>query len=184
MKEIWKDIKGYENCYKISNFGRIKSLAREVPTDYYGRINRIPEKILKHAVTRCGYHMVTLFRDNRRNRQLVHRLVAEAFLINPNKLPFVNHIDENKSNNCAENLEWCTAQYNVNYSGTVQKAVNSRKRKVSQFERTGKFIKNYESMEAASRATDTQRSAINMACQGKYKTAGGYIWKYYEGNDN
>lgn len=180
--EVWKDIKGYEGVYKVSNHGRVLSLERKIPTSYFNRINHVPEKILKHSVTRHGYHMVTLYHNDIANRQLVHRLVANAFLENADNLPFINHLDENKSNNCVGNLEWCTAQYNVNYSGTIQKAVNSRKRSVSQFEKTGKLIKNYESATVASKETGIFSSSITLACKGKYKTAGGYIWKYYEEN--
>lgn len=180
--EIWKDIKGYEKRYQVSNLGRIKSLERTISTKYFNRKNIVKEKLLTPFITNCGYCVVTLFLNGKRTKHLVHRIVAETFLPNSNFLPFVNHIDENKLNNHVENLEWCTARYNVNYSNTIRKAIATRKRKISQFEKLDKFIKTYESAAAASRESGIPQSSITFACQGKYKTAGGYIWKYYEEN--
>ena len=182
MEEIWKDIKGYEGAYKISNTGKIMSIARTISTAFHNRKHVTNNRILKQTITRHGYAIVSLNKNCRKTRYCVHRLVAEAFIPNPNNLPQVNHKDECKLNNHFSNLEWCTAQYNVNYSGTIQKAINACKRKVLQFEKTGKFVKEFESATNASRETKTCQSAITLACQGKYKTAGGYIWKYYEEN--
>lgn len=109
-KEIWKDIKGYEGKYQISNFGRVKSLPRN------GTINK--ERILKTKLTKFGYERVYLRNKNTRTWFLIHRLVAMYFIPNPDNLPQVNHKDECKTNNHVENLEWCDGFYNQSY-GTV-----------------------------------------------------------------
>ena len=105
-EEIWKDIDGYEGLYKVSNLGRVKSL------NYLRKgieKERIPNK------NNSGYLIVGLHKDGKIKNFLIHRLVAEAFIENVNDLPQVNHKDENKLNNCVENLEWCSAKYNSNY---------------------------------------------------------------------
>ena len=184
MEELWKDIKGYEGCYKISNTGKVLSLKRILHTSYHNRLHVTNERILKSHITRNGYELVSLNKDNKKDRYLVHRLVAEAFIPNPKSLPQVNHKDENKLNNHIENLEWCTAKYNGEYSRTLQKAYAAIKRKVTQYTKTNVFIKTFESATYASRQTGIKQSSITLACQGKYKTAGGYVWKYYEDDNN
>ena len=103
--EIWKPIQGYEN-YVISSLGNVKSLN-------YRQTGK--EHILKQSANEHGYQVVYLYKQNKRKHFLVHRLVAEAFIPNPDNLPYINHRDENSSNNCVSNLEWCTHEYNVNY---------------------------------------------------------------------
>ena len=171
--EVWKAIEGTDGMYEVSNTGKIRSLNYK---------NSGKTKELKPAPDPKGYMKTMLLLNGRYKTVKVHRLVAIAFVPNPENKPQVNHKDECKLNNHFSNLEWCTAQYNVNYSGTIQKAINACKRKVLQFEKTGKFIKEFESATNASKETKTCQSAITLACQGKYKTAGGYIWKYYEEN--
>lgn len=113
--EIWRDIQKYKGRYQISNMGRVKSLARII-TDELGRKNPIQEKILKPSNNK-GYLRVQL----EGNPHYIHRLVAEAFIPNPKNLPEVNHKDENKQNNCVDNLEWCSKEYNANYGTRVQR---------------------------------------------------------------
>ena len=107
----WKDIPGYEGLYQVSNIGEIKSLN-------YKQTHK--PHLLSQAKDRDGYFRVVLVKDKQRKNKLVHRLVAEAFIPNPNNLPQVNHKDEQAGNNIVTNLEWCTAKYNVNY-GTRNK---------------------------------------------------------------
>ena len=117
MEEIWKDIKGYEGLYQISNLGNVKTF------NYRGK-NKV--KLLKHSLDKDGYHRVTLYdKDKNIKRFAVHRLVCLAFLENPYNYPIVNHIDEDKDNNNLSNLEWCTYSYSVNY-GTRNDKVSKK----------------------------------------------------------
>ena len=103
MEEIWADIEGYENLYAISSRGRCWSYKTN--------------KFLKEAINNDGYLRFSLFKDGKHKRYLAHRLVAKSFVANPNQYPEINHINENVKDNCVENLEWCTASYNINYGG-------------------------------------------------------------------
>lgn len=129
--EIWNDIKGYEGLYQVSNMGRVKSVARTVMWKNK-EVKRYKSRIMKSRV-KNGYCCASLYKDFKSREYRVHRLVAEAFIPNPNELPFINHIDENKLNNNVENLEWCTRQYNNSYgtrneriSATMKKRVGER----------------------------------------------------------
>ena len=113
--EIWKDIVGYEGLYKVSNKGNVYSVER---INSQGR--KWGGQTLKLLLDKIGYIRVNLCKDGRIKNVTVHRLVAEMFIPNPNNYPEVNHRDEDKTNNCVENLEWCTREYNVNY-GTAKK---------------------------------------------------------------
>ena len=117
-KEIWRDIVGYEGLYKVSNFGRIKSLPRNGTVKY--------ERLLRQKVSNKGYCIVALSKHNKTKYKRVHRLVAEAFLDNAKDLPLINHKDENKLNNYVDNLEWCDAQYNMTYGVHAERQYLSR----------------------------------------------------------
>ena len=101
MEEVWKPIKGYEGIYEVSSLGRVRKLATGV---------------ILHQRNRGGYRQVALRKDGVGKSESVHRLVAKAFLPNPDMLPEINHRDEDKSNNCVENLEWCDHSYNMRYN--------------------------------------------------------------------
>ena len=105
MTEVWKDIKGYEGLYQISNLGRVKSLAH-----LHGKSKKLirKEKIMQCVIGIKGYLYCGLSKNGLTKRYRVHRLVAEAFIANPNELPQVNHIDGDKLNNSINNLEWVT----------------------------------------------------------------------------
>lgn len=122
MEEIWKDIKEYENLYQVSNIGRVKSLN-------YNHTGR--EEILKCTKAKNGY----IYIDFKRKKYLVHRLVAQAFIPNPFGFPYINHKDENPSNNCVSNLEWCTQKHNMNW-GTVKERISETHRGMKQTEET------------------------------------------------
>lgn len=114
--EIWKDIKGYEGLYQISNIGRVKSHPRIKGCIYH------KEKILSPHDNGNGYLCVDLYGgNNNRRKYYIHRLVAEMFIQNPNDYPIVNHKDENRKNNIVANLEWCTYKYNLNYGNVRYK---------------------------------------------------------------
>ena len=123
--EVWKDIKGYEGLYQVSNLGRVRSLPRIIETEssnQYKTFHNVQEKkgkILKQKES--DYKSVALYKDKKSKYYMVHRLVAQAFISNPNGYLYVNHKDEDKYNNCVENLEWCTQSYNINYGDRNKK---------------------------------------------------------------
>ena len=118
MIEEWRDIKGYEKLYQVSNLGRVKSLPKFHRTSkFYSSIGYMSkEKILKPLKQSCNYLQVDLCDINgKRRKKYIHKLVAEAFIPNPNNYKYVNHKDEKKTNNKIDNLEWCSFDYNLNY---------------------------------------------------------------------
>lgn len=116
MVEIWKDIQGYDGKYSVSNLGNVRS-------NCYGKVRLL--KPMLSAGRYNGYLMVTLYKDSVGKKVKVHRLVAEAFIPNPNRLPVINHKDEDRTNNRADNLEWCTIAYNTTYNGARTRAAET-----------------------------------------------------------
>lgn len=174
--EIWKDIEGYEGLYQISDKGRIKSLQR---ISKFGKNKKIlKERIMTQKVTRFGYHTIRLSKNGKKNDYSVHRLVAKAFIENTNNLPQVNHKDENKDNNCIENLEWCSSSYNINYGNRNRKVSKKISQKVAKLGLDGKVIKIYNSMTEAQEENDIWHSGIGLCCRKLRETAGGFKWEY------
>jgi hypothetical protein len=122
MKEIWKDIEGYEGYYSISNYGNVKSLERIIKSKN-GVIRKRKEMLLKPNIDKDGYYTITLTKNSNPKTFKIHRLVGTAFIDNPNNFPMINHKDENKQNNYFENLEWCDSKYNNNY-GTIRERMS------------------------------------------------------------
>ena len=178
-EEIWKEIKGYEELYQVSNKGRVKRLERDIICKN-GVKKHKKERILKDSSNSQNYCIVKLS-DNKGIRKTlrVHRLVAEAFIPNPENKPQVNHKDENKTNNCVENLEWMTAKENINY-GTRNERIS---KSVAQYTKDGKLIKVWSSTNEAGRKLGFNQSNISKVAQGTRKSCGGFVWKYVE-NDN
>jgi len=176
--EVWKDIKGYEGLYQISNFGQVKSLSRKA-LRRYGTYRTITERILKPQ--KDVYLHVTLYKEGIGKIVAIHKLVAEAFIPNPNKYPQVNHKDENKHNNYDNNLEWCSRLYNANY-GTSRKRLSAKRCKiVQQFDLDGKFIAEYNSLNQLKELTGFDQGLVSCVCRGIYKQCYGYKFKYKEG---
>ena len=153
-EEIWKEIQGFEGEYAISNKGNVKNLKS-------GRI-------IDGAYNSMGYKQIKL----KGKKYYIHRLVALAFIPNPNNLPQVNHIDEVKTNNNVSNLEWCSASYNINYS------IYKHSCKINQITKDGELVKTWESSMQIERETDYHQSYIIQCCKGKHKQAYGYRWEY------
>lgn len=173
--ENWKDISGYEGLYQVSDWGRVKSLN-------YHRSGA--ERLLVGVKNRYGYLVVSLYKDGKAKMYKVHRLVARAFIPNPDGLPQVNHRDEDKTNNIATNLEYCDAAYNSNY-GTRNERVSKAKRNdptkskaVFQYTLDGSLVRSYPSTMEAGRRTGYDNGYISACCLGKYKQAYGYLWSY------
>ena len=161
--EEWKDIKGYEGLYQVSTMGRVRSFHN------YGGVK---ERILRLKKGKSGYLSVALSKNGTYEYVFIHRLVAQAFVPNPDGKPVVNHKNEIKTDNRVENIEWCTVLYNNNYGTRNQRAVESKKKKVMCIE-TGAVFDSIKSAEALTRIT-----GIHKAAKGKQKTSGGYHWRY------
>lgn len=182
--ENWKDIKGYEGFYQISDLGRIKSLERDVFNSRGIVIRHIKEKILVQSLDRNGYPGVHLFKNGKSKTTLVHRLVAIAFLPNPENKPQVNHIDEVKTNNAVDNLEWCDSQYNINYGTRTERMVQNRRYSKLGDNPNAKPVfceelnKKFDSIRSAEEELGILRTSIGKACRGEIKRAGGFHWRY------
>ena len=171
MNEIWKDIEGYEGLYQISNLGRVKSLN-------YNK--RGFERILKNKTGSRGYFNVNLSKDGKSKNINVHRIVATHFIPNPDNLPQVNHKDENKQNNCVENLEWCTAEYNNTYGSRLEKSANSKSIPIIQFTKDWEFVRKWNSARIAEYTLGLNIGSVCLCLKGKHKSTGGYKWGYAE----
>lgn len=176
INEVWEPIRGYVGLYEVSNMGRVRSLC-------WYNTNKI--HILKLKKEKNGYYRVGLTKNGVQTSHLVHRLVAIAFIPNPNNYPCVNHKDENPSNNCVENLEWCTHSYNTKYGSCIERASNKRKNNkyskvVLQYTLENVLLAEYPSTKEAHRQTGINRANIGACCNGypNHATAGGYIWKF------
>lgn len=170
--EEWRDIKNFEGWYQVSNLGRVKSLSRP---------HKLGDKILTTVLRDDGYMKVTLFGGRAKGKNmLVHRLVAEAFIPNPDNLPIINHKDENRANNRVENLEWCTYRYNTMYSPNIGNTLNRNDMSmpILQFSLDGEFIKEYPSVSEAARQLSVSATSISHACHGKVNQSHGFKWAY------
>ena len=183
MEEIWKDIKGYEGMYQVSNFGRVKSLARYI--SYGGMPRNKNPRILRQSPDGKGYMMAWLYDENGRVTKKVHRLVAEAFIPNPEGKPQIDHINADKKDNRVENLRWCTGKENFSNPITYKKnaesktgSLNHHSRRVKQYALDGSFIKEWECINDACRALCIGHSHISQCCNGKRSKAYGFIWRY------
>jgi len=197
-EEIWKDVVGYEGLYQVSNLGRVRSLG-------FDKWHK--GKIIKGCFDgKKKYLFVSLYKGGKSKGFNIHRLVATAFIPNPKNLPQVNHKDEDKTNNCVDNLEWCDASYNMNYGTAMKRMIATRnesnkkeeivakckatkiannsysaEKPVNQFTWQGDFVKRYSSKTEASRQTGI--TGIGRCCKNKTKRAGNFIWVYDEDVD-
>ena len=162
--EIWKDIEEYNGLYKVSDYGRVKSLAK----------NGRKPLILKQSKTIWGYYDIQLSKNGKNHHERVHRLVAKAFLPNPNNLPQVNHKDLNRLNNHADNLEWCDISYNYWYTRN-KTGKNQRPAHKVRCVETGTI---YGSAKIAALKLGVSPWAVRYACTGRNNTCKKLRWEY------
>lgn len=187
--EVWRDVKDYEGLYQVSNLGRVKSLERYVK-HYTGSDKLLSERILKQPITNTGYCIVGLCKNGIPAKIKTHRLIAQAFISNPENKPYIDHINTIKTDNRVENLRWVTHKENMNNTLTKKHHKennpfkdkygkdNLRARAVLQYDLNGKFIKEWECAMQVQRELGILHNNITKVCKGERKTAGGFIWKY------
>lgn len=188
IKEMWRIVSGYEGLYEISNIGRVKSLSRPHKIRG-GKFSMRKERILKDGIRNDGYRSLILCKNKVHNRYVTHRLVAIAFIPNPENLPEVNHKDGNKLNNLVSNLEWTDKLGNMQHAyetGLIKHdnllksgvlASKARQVQVNQYSLDGKFIATFGSLKEASQLTNTNKVSISLCCSGLNKTGNGFIWR-------
>ena len=178
--EEWRPVKGYEGLYEVSNMGRIKSVARLTTRPcQYGIKNeyRIPEKILHANLSTGGYLCVNLSHDGKEVTKRIHRLVAIHFCKGYRDGMVVNHIDEDKTNNRADNLEWVTQKANVNHGTGIQRRKKYPKA-VVQISLSGEVVNVWPSVKSASESVGVNPACIGHCCKGDCPTIKGYSWKW------
>lgn len=173
---MWEDVIGFEGLYKVNENGQVMSCKT-------GRIKATKKN-------NRDYTQIHLYKDGHDHMKLVHRVVADAFIPNPNQYKQINHKDEDKNNNHVSNLEWCTNLYNRHYGTGYQRSVekhdyqkiaDSIRRTVVQMAADWSEIKTWHGVMTAARATGVGEANIRRCCYGKSHTAGGYRWKYADG---
>lgn len=171
--EQWSPVIGYEGLYEVSNEGNVKSLN-------YRHTGR--EKLLKPQTDKDGYLYVALCKDGKVKVKKIHRLVAQAFIPNPNGFTEVNHKDENPANDNVSNIEWCDRKYNNNYGTRTQRVTEARSKKVYQYSLNGELVAIWSSTREVGR-NGFDQGAVVKCCSNKYHREGNniyknYIWKY------
>lgn len=163
-REEWRMVPDYEGLYMVSNKGRIYGIKRKL--------------YRKFKTDKDGYLIVNLSKNSKQDYPSVHRLVAMAFIPNPNNLPEVNHKDENPENNCVDNLEWCTAEYNVNYGTRNKRVAEKLSKPIEQWSKDGQLIKVWASLKEVEKEKGWSHGNISGCANGLNKTAYGFIWKF------
>lgn len=185
-KEIWKPVVGYEGIYEISSLGRVRGMDRYYTNSMGTKVFVPGQPIAVNIMKRTGYPHVSLNKEGRRKGHFIHRLIAEAFLPNPDNLPCVNHKDENRANSVLSNIEWCSYRYNLMYKDSNKRrgivkhqhfVENGRIRSVRQYDTDGTFIKEYpEGMYQIKREYGISVKD-SLFSNGK-TTSHGYVWLY------
>lgn len=189
MREEWRDVVGYEGLYQVSNLGHVKGVARTIRRGNH--TVTVPERVLNQNDNTNGYLRVNLSKDNRVKQSFVHRLVAEAFVDNPNEFRYIDHLDSDRHNNNAENLAWCTQSENIaaayargrrKYTPMSEDARRRVTKKVSKpvVRSDGKI---YPSVTSAAKGLCVTVGMVRHVLKGRAKTVKGYSFRYAEGKE-
>lgn len=178
-KENWKRIEGFNEIYEVSDLGNVKTIEHLSNSKSGNKVHLYPSKIKAQQKTKSGYMTVGLMDGKKARPVMVHVLVATAFLENddPQNKTQVNHIDENKENNCVWNLEWCSPKYNCNYGDRTKKIKEKKQKPVEGYDKNGKLVYRFKSIKEAE-ILGFSNSHICACCKGKRKTHKGLNWKY------
>lgn len=187
MKEEWRAVPGYEGLYEVSNMGRVRSLDRIVRASGVSK-RRAFGRVLRPYVNKLKYQFVALSKEGKSKSLLVHRIVASVFIPNPNGYNIINHKDENPSNNCVDNLEWCTQMYNVHY-GTGMERGNAKydhgRIAIDKLDLEGNYICTYPSATDAALDVGVTKQSILSCVKGRGSNgrrvtkSAGYKWRYH-----
>ena len=173
--EIWKDVKGFEGLYQISNFGNVKSVDR-ISKHSKGDLT-LKGRILKPINIGKGYLGVALSKNGKVKNHYIHRLVAEAFINNNENKPCIDHINGNRTDNRVNNLRWVNATENMNNPITTNRISQKNSIQIVQFTIDGEFVKIWNNAVDAEQTLGIDRTGIRRCCRKVVKTAGGYMWK-------
>ena len=182
--EFWKDIPGLEGYYQASNLGRVRSVTHDRVVNVFNKAvvtKKVKGRVLSiKGKNNKGYYVFNITVDGKRKTLMLHRVIANTWLPNPNNLPCVNHKDEDTNNSCVFNLEWCDVSYNNAYGTAVKRAAIKRSKPVIQCTKEGAFVKEWESVTQASEELNISANSICAVCKNKksYLTAGGFKWNY------
>ena len=180
-QEVWKPVVGLEGLYEVSNKGRVRSVDRDIIRSD-GRVQHKKGVVLKQFITNKGYPYVMVNKGYKQHLKTVHRLVAQAFIPNPSNYPVVNHKDENKTNNCVENLEWCTQSHNMTWNGLSKRIARKTKDRPSKLRKpvidlnTGLI---YQSRMEANEKLGIRWNSIKDMCEGKQDEVNGVRLRNY-----
>ena len=176
MEEIWKPVSGFDGYYEVSNLGNVKSIDRYI-IDSRGRRRFFKGQVLKTRHSHNGYVLCNLKKDGNNYNVRVNRLVAKAFVENPENYDEVNHIDFNKDNNKATNLEWCSNKYNINYTYKNDKSKSQKHvQKIDPI--TMEVLDEYISLAEAARINKGRYQNISRCCKHDGYTHLGYMWRF------
>ena len=177
MGLIWREVVGYEGLYEVSSCGLVKSKDRVVKVDRWGGFDKTLEGQIRKQQNRDGYSSVALFKNGKRKNHYTHRLVADAFIPNPNNYPMVNHKDETRDNNHCDNLEWCDHQYNLNYGTTYERISKKLSMAVVGTSiKTGEEVYFSSTVEAGKNGFN--QAMVSRCCNNKANKHKNYKWKF------
>ena len=177
IKEIWSGIKGFESSYKISNYGRVRSLDKIVISkNNSSRVIR--GRVMKAFLEKAGYYRLRLFSNGKTRKDTIHKFVGEKFVSNPHNKPQINHKNGIKTDNRAVNLEWVTAKENMQHAFDIGLSSKKNQETPVAIIKNGIVIKKFKSQAVASRQTGATQQGISKCCNNNQKTAGGFRWGF------